>query len=477
MPGSRIESHRCFPLLLIAASLALSALSILRDPLINDDGVLYLVIARNIVDHGTGAVFELFDCPFYPLLIALVHGLSGLPLLASAQVLNAALLALLVLGFSRLVAALGADARLGSWAALLILLLPQLNEYRSSLLRDFGYWALLVNSWLALLRYQSSARWGNALAWAALNIAAAAFRPDALIFALLLPALCARRAAPGATLRLYACLALLALLPLLVLARLEMLQPFLDTVFASAQALADGIVNGFRGAVQRYAEGVLDSQAADFAAPSLIAGLLALPVLGFVRTFGAIYCVLLAWGITLHRAALPEHGRSLLRGALGCSVLILAVPVLYRQFLPGHYLIVPCLLALVPCTLILSDLARSAARVGRTRLFGCLLALAITLLAADGLVSFGTRKNHVHDCIAWMEANIAPDAAVFSNDRILAYYSGGRFSWNELANAGQLIESHTAPLARTEYWIIHDSGHDRRLVQAMLRYADALAPL
>ncbi len=58
MPGSRIESHRCFPLLLIAASLAASGLSILRDLLINDDGVLYLMIAG--MDANIGRVIRIY---------------------------------------------------------------------------------------------------------------------------------------------------------------------------------------------------------------------------------------------------------------------------------------------------------------------------------------------------------------------------------------------------------------------------------
>ena len=478
MPGSRIESHRCFPLLLIAASLAASGLSILRDPLINDDGVLYLVIAGNIAEHGLATAFELFDRPFYPLLIALLHGVTGLSLLASAHLLDAAFIALLVLSFSRLVAMLGADARLGSWAALLILLFPQLNEYRSSLLRDFGYWALLVSSWLVLLRYQLSGRWSTGLYWAALGIAAAAFRPEALIFALLLPALCLNwRTAAGRMVRLYACLALLGLAPLLVLARFGMLEALFDGAFGAGFALADGIAEGFRGAVQRYAGLVLDPHAADLAAPSLIAGLLALLVLGFARTLGLVYCVLLAWGIATRRAAVPEQGRGLLRGALACSLLILLTFLFYRQFLTGRYLVVLCLLALVPCTLILRSLARSAAREGRTRVFAAVMALAIVLLATDSFISFGTRKNHVHDCIAWMDANIGRGARVFSNDRILAYYSGGQFDWSETVRADELIGAGTAPLVRTDYWIVHDTGRNADLAPAMLRYARTLLPL
>ncbi len=63
MLGSRSENQRHFYLLLIAASCALSALAILRDPIVNDDGVFYLVLARAAADQGIAAAFALFERP------------------------------------------------------------------------------------------------------------------------------------------------------------------------------------------------------------------------------------------------------------------------------------------------------------------------------------------------------------------------------------------------------------------------------
>lgn len=472
MPGSRIEDHRFFPLLLIAASLAFSALSLLRDPLIDEDGVLYLVVARNFAEHGMAGAFELLERPLYPALIALLH-MSGLSLLVSAQLLDAAFLALMLVCFSRLVATLGADSRLAGWAALLLLLLPQLNAYRSSLLPEFGCWSLLLVSWMVLLRYQQSRRWSDALAWAALGIAAAALRIEALVFALLLPALLSTRKAPLLAARLYACLGLLALVPLLVLARLGMLQEMLDGVFASGSALADGIVHGFAGATARYAEQVLGAPS-DFAAISLAAGLLALLALEFARALGAIHCGLLIWSIAWHRAGLPEHARPLMRGALLCAVLILAGLLLQRRAVQGRDLLVLCMLALVPCTLALRSLADRARDAGRMRLFGGVTGLAIVLLASQGFISFGTRTTDAQEAVAWMDAHIESDASVFANDRILAWYSGARFDWTTLMHAEDLIGGGNAPVKGVDYWLIRDTGDNRRLAPALARYAGQL---
>ena len=127
MPSSRNENQLYFNLLLIAASFALSALAVLRDPVINDDGVFYLMLAQQVADRGVGAAFALFDRPLYAILIAALHQSSGLSLLASAHVLDAALLALLVVSFTRFAVALCGDRGLGPWVALLVLLFPQLN--------------------------------------------------------------------------------------------------------------------------------------------------------------------------------------------------------------------------------------------------------------------------------------------------------------------------------------------------------------
>jgi len=481
MVGSAPEaSQRQFYLLLIAASCALSALAILRDPVINDDGVFYLMLARQIADGGVG-VLTPADGPLYPILIAALHRATGLSLLVSAHLVDAALLALLVTSFTRFTVAVCGERALAPWAALLVLLYPQLNEYRGFVIREFGFWALLLTALLPLLRYRESQRWRHGIAWTLLSAAAAAFRPEALVYLLLLPWACQRGDTPGAramsVARLYACIGVVALPPLLVLARFDLLQAPLDAALVALEGLAHSIVEGFRSAVAVYAETVLDHRVAGFAPASLAAGLLTVLAMKFAVAFGAIYCGLLAWGVATGRAGLPSVARGTWRVLLGTALLIVATVVLARQFVATRHVVMLCLLALIPGALVLRALAENAARERLQGRFYLLLVAAIALLAADGFVSFGTRKDYRHQAIAWMQANVSADARVFSNDRILAFYSGGRFAWDEVLAGDALIAAHRAPLEGVTYWVLQRDSSSAAIDAALPDYQPRLTAL
>ncbi|MBK6280431.1 MAG: hypothetical protein IPF57_21005 [Gammaproteobacteria bacterium] len=481
MPGSRSENQHHLYLLLIAASCALSALAILRDPILDDVGVLHLLLAREIADTGIGAALALFDRPVYPILIAGLHQLSGLSLLASAHLLGAALLALLVLGFTRFAVLLCGERELAPWIALLVLLFPLLNEYRSQVLRDFGFWALLVCSLLALLRYQATLRWRHGLWWALLGAASAAFRPEALVYMALLPLSCLQGETRATRLmnaaRLYACMGLLALPPLLVLARFDMLQAPLDALAGTLESVAATIAEGFAGASARYADTVLDPRVGALAPVALAAGLLTVLALKFAAALGPVYCVLLGWGVAAGRAGLPSVARRTWRVLGGIALLIVVTVVLARQFVAERYLVMPCLLALIPAALALRSFAETARRERRQGAFHLVLGIAIVLLVADGLVRFGTRQDYRHQAIAWMQDELPADARVFSNDRTLAYYSGGRFDRDAVSRGDALIVAQRAPLAGVEYWVVRRDGRNPALDAALAAYVSRLEPL
>ena len=161
----------------------------------------------------------------------------------------------------------------------------------------------------------------------------------------------------------------------------------------------------------------------------------------------------------------------------GTALLIVVTFVLARQFVTGRYVVMLCLLALIPTALVLRSLAETAARERRQGAFYLALGLAIALLAVDGLVSFGTRKDYRHQGIAWMRANLPAHARVFSNDRILAWYSGGRFEWDEVMDAEELIGARRAPVAGVAYWILQRDARNRTLDAPLAAYAPQLVPL
>ena len=479
-----IENRRIFYTLLVAISLAFSALALLRDPLINDDGVLYLVLAREVLERGVSSAFSWFDKPAYSMLIAWLHAGTGISLIACAHLINAAFIALLVVNFTRFACAIGGDQRLAGWAALVILLFPALNENRSEIVRDFGFWALLVSGLLPLLRYQATQSWRDGVLWALSMLAAAAFRPEALVYAVLLPACSVAFAAP-ATLplrlmsgaRLYACLGVLLLPPILVLGRFDLLQEPLQALIQQAFQTGDDIAAGFHAAVARYAATVLDRRMQDLAALSLVAGLAAILLLKFLHTLGLWYCALLAWGVANGRARLPETGARMHRTLVLVAVLIVSLFLAYRQLLTGRYLMPLALLALVPVASLLRQLSEIASRKGRSSQFGWALGLLMAILLIDSFISFGTRKEYVHQTIAWMQANIPAGSAVFSNERTLWYYSGAPIDWQQMTGADALLAGDDAPLQAGMYWVLLVKPDDAAMADAQRRYAGRLAEL
>ena len=71
------------------------------------------------------------------------------------------------------------------WAALLLLAHPRLNNYFAFVIRDLGYWALLLSSFCLLLRDIATPRVAYLLGWALCTLLAAAFKPEALLFGML----------------------------------------------------------------------------------------------------------------------------------------------------------------------------------------------------------------------------------------------------------------------------------------------------
>lgn len=129
-----------------AAGLAMFVFANLRSPLPNEDGVLYLMLAERISEGGLAAGFDLFDRPLYSGMIAVIHGITGLGFVASAHVLNASCVLGMVAAFLLLCRTLYDDASVVPWAAALLLAHPKINNYFAFVIRDLGYWCLLLTA-------------------------------------------------------------------------------------------------------------------------------------------------------------------------------------------------------------------------------------------------------------------------------------------------------------------------------------------
>lgn len=154
---------------------------------INADATFYLIIADAYKAGGLAATTELYDRPFYSILIGLLSETSSLSSYQAANILNTGLFALLGFAFVRLVQSLEGSKRAQWLAALTIIAFPTLANYRDYLIKDFGYWAFMTLSISEFLFFQNRKAVRHLALWLLFGLLAVAFRPEGLFIIAVLP--------------------------------------------------------------------------------------------------------------------------------------------------------------------------------------------------------------------------------------------------------------------------------------------------
>jgi len=244
------------------ASLLLSFVAVLGAATVPRDATLYFDTAQLFLDHDLASAFRFFDWPWFSVLLAVTHWVTGLSLencgYLWCALLMAGTCALLVDCSRRWVPGSG------YLACLVVLAMPAFNQYRGDILREFGFWFFCVLAlWLAE-RWREREGWGGACLIQLAILMAASFRLEAifLFVALTLWALAERSWVRVLKLNLLpALVALLAILSVseLSVARLSYYQQVLDPwhLLTSFSQLADGLADAMRFKYSRDDAGVI----------------------------------------------------------------------------------------------------------------------------------------------------------------------------------------------------------------------------
>ena len=139
-----IRQNYLIIIIVALVSFGLTAYSIVVDPIVNPDALIYLSAAEEFKQGNFKDGFALYKWPFYSFVIAGISGISGAELHQSAHFFNAIMHALAMLGFLACVYALGGSKRVVIIAAILILLFPSFNKYRSFIIRDSAFLAFYL---------------------------------------------------------------------------------------------------------------------------------------------------------------------------------------------------------------------------------------------------------------------------------------------------------------------------------------------
>ncbi|QLC77512.1 hypothetical protein LPB260_22625 [Pseudomonas sp. LPB0260] len=399
-------------------SLLLSFIAVLGVATVGKDAAFYLDIAQRSVEQGPLVAFKVFNWPWFPLLLAGTHVLTGLPLEASAYLWCAFFLA----GTCALLVDCVRRSFPGAapWACLVVLSVPAFNSFRSDILREYGFWFFSVLAlWLALRWYERRS-WFGAVAIQVSIVMAALFRLEAILLIAainfcLLPDL-SRRGGWMALLKLNALPIFVALVGLTVLyqqggfsqGRIEYFLSMLNPGQVHSKLLV---------MAQEMSDAVLNKYSSDDAIVLLLSGMLTVIALSFIKLCGPFalpYLSRLAWGSAL------QYWRAYKPFALAMAIYVIVLLLFFIQerFINSRYTSYLGLLAVPLLSLGLWLFARAHSRMARV-----LVALAV-LVMLDNVVSLSAKKTHYVEAGHWLSAHVDPGEGIYYDDSRIAYYAG-----------------------------------------------------
>ena len=419
----------------------------------NDDAYTYVRVADILLHDGVPAAYAYYPWATYSVLFAHFI-LIDLDLFTAGRVLNALLYSLLAVSFVSLTDELirNADPRRRSailfLAAVTVLLYPQLNEYRSMLIRDVGYWTFMLLGLQQLIvavrmPARSSQFWGRLLAFFVALLFAFAFRAEALGYLILTPLLfCFLRDHIGNRRISDAMRISLALLALGVLALVGSLAagielftllsqffatylPFFEATFSPDELQRTELSSILFGA---HAE----AYSSDYLPVFLVTGFLSILVVSLTSAVGLPYLVVIGiasirvWFGEKQRAAISLADRLgvekdaliLIAGFALINLGILIGFVLITRFVSARYGMLLSLLV----ALLIPLLVHRALHASLSRRVGVAVVLLFTYCLIDSFFSFGERKVYLQDSIDWVQSN-ETSAPFLTNNHTLAYAS------------------------------------------------------
>ena len=422
----------------VLCSLILTFIVVSQDHMPNDDGVLYLLSAEQFAEGEWSKALQLYDWPLYGTLIASVHVLSGMGIETSAYALNGLLQAVLVFVFLGVVSALGGDRKTVLAASVLILIFPNLNEYRSEIIRGHGYWAFAMLGLFFLLKYVRQCEAGYLVACVAALALAGLFRIEGLVLMALVPLaflLDPRNAVALRVKRLTWVYSVYLFVAGFVLAALyfgevggdslRLWDKPADMLIRFYSALSSDLSHKVAILQKDFLIPYSDEYAWSIVAASIIIILfteIAVSV-GFVVGFLAVY----AW---LRTNVIGDiYQRRIVYFFMASNLLMLAAFVLSLGFLTGRYPIALTLLVMLFAPFGLVALYRQlTGSVGdglrQRRWINAVFVIAALALFVDGIYSFSPGKVHIKQAAAWLNEHTSPADRILSLDAPLLYRSG-----------------------------------------------------
>ncbi len=419
-------------LLAVMTSLVISGFTLFFVELPNDDAYVYVRTAQIFLDEGAAAAFAHYGWAGYSILIGMVSQL-GIPLFSAAYLINAALFALLVYTFVSLAMKLSDDPRIAQFAALTVLLYPELNEFRHYVIRDIGFWAFSLFGLLQFMRFREAPDSRSAMRFITSLLLATLFRAEAALYLAVMPltllvdpALQSAqrkqlfwilgRLVYGAGIAITVALLIMGVnLPGQVLEFFSVYLPFIQGTFdptpAETAELGRLLFGEYAATFsQEYMTGVI------------AAGLLVILAMSVFYGISGAYFWLLVYGAWKRYLPIRHSAYWPALAYIAVNTLILLCFLYITRYLSSRYamLLSVLLVLLLPFVVVrLQDAAGSKSKLVRS-----LLILFFAFCFFDAHVSFGRSRDYLLDSANYVSGNLNPANTVLTNNHTIAYFSG-----------------------------------------------------
>lgn len=449
MSSRLISENRWLVMIAVIVSFVLSAWCIYADPIVNNDGIRYFMAASKFAMGEWSAGFAIYKWPFFSLMIAGLSYVSGLSVDQAAYLLSTLLHALIVVAFMSVIRELGGDRTTIIIAAVIVILFPELNKFRSFIIRDTGYLAFYLLSLVFLVRYWEMPRSSSLIKWFICAIFAFLFRVEGLVFLVLIPMMIWIRkqtsmparvglvlVAATLVVSLFACFSLWLFSseagqsPAQIVAR-----PLESLRFAWHQIGTDLWYK--MNAIQ---EEFLGEGSGGYAYAVLVVSLVVIVAFETVRRMSIIYAGFAAHAAVTRLAFPAPSVRGLWYRLIGINLALLCTFATVKLFLVGRYTMALALTVLLAAPFSLAALyarwRRPTGAVNKPWLFPIMI-LLVLVLGIESLDVF-TDKRYLREAGRWLETNTPANAKLFSDNQALIYYSGkdafrknARYDWPE----------------------------------------------
>ena len=417
----------------VLASLLISTFTILVPQHVNDDAFAYIRTAEIFGTDGFSAAFQHYSWASYSILISLL-GLLGIQLFTAAYLVNALFFALLVFAFISIVKEIDDSESLLAFAAVSILVYPELNEYRYFVIRDVGFWAFSVFALWQFLLYMKQPALKYGLGFCAALIVATMLRVEAIVyllmtpFALLLDHRFEMHQRRNRFLKLFQIIGATAVagIILLLLLGLNIQQLFMEFVSVYRPFLID-LFSPDAADSYEIGRALFNEHAAAYSqqyiALFMVAGLTAMLFAKLVSGIGGPYLTVLIYGFFGRKLRLDRHIALPIVFYLLVNLLILFTFVLVTRYLTSRYTILMCILLGLFIPLILFRQLKNV-RQDRQNYLKIFVVLFVTYCAIDSYYSFGRPKDYIDDAIDWIVQQRETPGGLVTNSHALAYNSG-----------------------------------------------------